>query len=507
MRRRLRHGWRRGSRRRWPARWPTRRTCQASGVYSPAGRRMTRGRPSPPRTRPAAARAASRRAGVSGRGTVGAEQGLQGHAESIELRAPDGEHDLAGDRVGRRVVGSRIGNRPGGLGRAAQQAATGAIEARPHGGGSTPDGRGSHGTAQASVGDRRAPIPPSVRVGGDHGPMGRPPGAVGSRGRRAERRQPMAWLNWPQILRRVPVERRRRGGAAGRARPRSSRRPSGARSAASFDSRIPQRTRRSAGVARRRRASRIARASSGSAAIVAPPPHGARIDEPAGRVVGDRTTTRVVAGAAKAASRWRAILAGRGPVEGGQRREVLWRGTRGRAPMPVASARSVAPARHRAPRGSRYHVWTSNPSRSYSGRPASVATSTSVRQPAASAASIVASVSARPRPLPRWAAATQIVPIQPTGPLMRRHAGPDHRAVDRRRTSTRQRGCVDRELEPRAPVAPVVGEDAPPSTGSTSAGVIGRRRRSSASPRLSSGAWPPCPAPTSSTSPTSPGSA
>src|SRR5687767_7812528 len=46
-----------------PVRW----TCQASGVYRPAGRRATRVRPLAPRPAIASARAASRRSGVSGR--------------------------------------------------------------------------------------------------------------------------------------------------------------------------------------------------------------------------------------------------------------------------------------------------------------------------------------------------------------------------------------------------------------------------------------------------------
>ena len=110
----------------------------------------------------------------------------------------------------------------------------------------------------------------------------------------------------------------------------------------------------------------------GRGAIVAPPPHGARTTKPPiGRRRGSST-----AGLGRA----KRGAGARGPRR--SRRVEGW-------PSPARSSRGMAGPRvarrapaARAPRGSGRTVWTSKPSCSYSGRPASVATRMSVRQPA-----------------------------------------------------------------------------------------------------------------------------
>ena len=145
------------------------------------------------------------------------------------------------------------------------------------------------------------------------------------------------------------------------------------------------------------------------------------------------------------------VLARRGSVEGGDRRKVA------RAIGTDAGVDRAVAGRPGASR-IRYQVWTSNPSRSYIGRPASVATRTSVRHPAASAVSIVARVIAIPTPRRRQAGSTKIVPIQATGPFTLRTPVPTT-APSASATIGWVSGWLVDELEVAPPIAPVVAEE------------------------------------------------
>ena len=191
-----------------------------------------------------------------------------------------------------------------------------------------------------------------------------------------------------------------------------------------------------------RRAWRIASASSRSGAIVAPPPHGARTtnppsepssrDEDPSACPGARTRGSRCARSSPVAARSSAV----------DRRQV--RGFERPDPRIGRSRR-----RARAPRGSGTRSGPRSRAARTAAGPHPVATRTSVRQPAASAASIVAWVSARPRPCRRHAGSTQIVPIQATGAVDGHDAGPDDRAVGVGDDRMRLR-VAGREVEVRA---------------------------------------------------------
>ena len=235
-----------------------------------------------------------------------------------------------------------------------------------------------------------------------------------------------------------------------------------ASSPASLSARTPARTCLSRPVAARR-AWRIAMASSASGAMVAPPPHGARTTNPPSDPC-PRSSTRAASAEANAPSRCarsspvaaasRAVM---GPRSAGRKARI--RGSAGSPSSPGASR-------------IRYQVWTSNPSRSYIGRPASVATRTSVRQPLDSAASIVARVSSRPTPRRRHAGSTHTIPIQPAGPLRLATpvptTTPSTSATNGRARSERVTNCRWSRRSPQS------WRRNAAASGSTSAGVIGR---------------------------------
>ena len=108
--------------------------------------------------------------------------------------------------------------------------------------------------------------------------------------------------------------------------PRSSRRASSIWTPSSFSARSPARTRLS-GPAATRRARRIVAASSWSGAIVAPPPHGARMTkppiEPSARI---DAAGRV--GCREGSEEVRPVLAGRIAIQRGHRVEVVRRNAR-----------------------------------------------------------------------------------------------------------------------------------------------------------------------------------
>ena len=176
-----------------------------------------------------------------------------------------------------------------------------------------------------------------------------------------------------------------------------------------------------------------------------------------------------MSGAAKARSRCARSSPVAARVEGGHRPEVL--GTEG-------PDRGDRPPRRRGRRSARirYQVWTSNPSRSYSGRPASVATSTSVRQPAASASSIVARVRARPMPRRRQPGRPRSCRSSRRVPLTLSDARPDDRRRPASATNGRVSGVGRHELEVRAGGRPSRRGGRRRRPASTSAGVIGRMR-------------------------------
>ena len=250
---------------------------------------------------------------------------------------------------------------------------------------------------------------------------------------------------------------------------------------ASFSARRPARMRPS-GPCVTRRACRIASASSRS---------GRDRRAAAPRRADDEAAERAIARVEDAGRvrRWR-TRAGGAPGPHRSRRRRARPSPPGRAARTAGSAGRPASS-DGSPGASRmrYQVWTSKPSRSYIGWPADVATRTSVRQPAASAASIVARVSSSPTPCRRQSGSTKIVPIQATGPLRLATPVPTTSAVGVGDERLRL-GMAGDELEVEPAVAPVlaqeevddrvdVGRDHGPDAGQLHAPMVAGRRLSS----------------------------
>ena len=158
----------------------------------------------------------------------------------------------------------------------------------------------------------------------------------------------------------------------------------------------------------------------------------------------------------------------------------------------------------RPPGGSGSGSGPRSPSARTAAGPRSSRPARAIRQPAASSRSMIAWVIARPRPRPRHAGSTKIVPIQPTAPFAVPTPVRDDAPVrlgDQREAV----GLRRREREPLAADAPVVAED-----------HLGRRLDVGRRHRAEEGVgmpfsiirrWLDSPARTSSTSPSSRASA
>ena len=259
------------------------------------------------------------------------------------------------------------------------------------------------------------------------------------------RAQPIAKLNWPQIELGLPLQASPRMSRGAR---HASVQPAAARRArpASFSARRPARTRLSGAAARRagragaRRHPRAAARSSPRRPTV----RGRRSRRPSRRHARRRASCRApqrrastVARSSPVAAASSAAIEARSAVRNGRTRRV------GRLRR-----------RARAPRGSGTRSGPrSRVARRAAGRRRS-RPGASVRQPAASAASIVTRVSSRPRPRRRQSGRTQTVPIQATGPWSSPRRSRRSRHRPRPRTGALSVPGRERHLEP--PIAPVL---------------------------------------------------